>query len=105
MQQPEPLKDYEGVSFHGTEYHVSDFVLYQSELTDGPGSIGQIVKFEFPLRESSNDPLVIVVRKLGRLTSLKAILPEDEIADEVSPQLFDRQFCLTMESLARTLLY
>lgn len=81
---PEALKDYAGVTLRGHEYHISDFVLYRSESMSGPGSIGQIIKFEFPQRETSWDPIVVVVKKLGRASTLKSILPENEIVDEVS---------------------
>lgn len=81
---PEALKDHAGVSLRGSDYHISDFVLYRSESMSGPGSIGQIIKFEFPQRETSWDPILVVVKKLGRASDLKSILPENEFVDEVS---------------------
>ncbi|KAJ3787693.1 S-adenosyl-L-methionine-dependent methyltransferase [Lentinula aff. detonsa] len=75
-----PIGKKDAITYRGRDFHIFDYVLYQSS-EDGPGNIGQVNAFVFP-RETSGDPIEVDVRKLGRMTSLKKIMPENEMIDE-----------------------
>ncbi|KAF9066247.1 hypothetical protein BDP27DRAFT_1330866, partial [Rhodocollybia butyracea] len=73
------VKNKTSLAFGGHEFHVHDYVLYSS--CDGPGDIGQIVSFDFP-RDTSSEPIMVSMKRLGRISSLKEIIPEEEMIDE-----------------------
>ncbi|KAF9064363.1 hypothetical protein BDP27DRAFT_1425938 [Rhodocollybia butyracea] len=73
------VKNKTSLAFGGHEFHVHDYVLYSS--CDGPGDIGQIVSFDFP-RNTSLEPIMVSMKRLGRISSLKEIIPEEEMIDE-----------------------
>ncbi|KIK70457.1 hypothetical protein GYMLUDRAFT_234921 [Collybiopsis luxurians FD-317 M1] len=78
---PELINDKTAIAFRGHEFHVHDFVLYLSPQY-GPGCIGQFVSLRFPQRDTTLNGLEVVVKKVGRITSLKKIIPEKELIDE-----------------------
>lgn len=63
-----------GVAFAGVNYHLEDFVLYRAET--GPANIGYVTKIQV-----ANE--TITIRKVGRISSLDAILPRSILRDEV----------------------
>lgn len=94
LQYPTRIRQEEAITFRGRDFHVSDYVLYRS-FEDGPGNVGQVTSFVFPLRETSSDPIQVVIRKLGRISSLKRIIPDNEMVDEVSAGFNKASFDLT----------
>ncbi|KAJ4485596.1 S-adenosyl-L-methionine-dependent methyltransferase [Lentinula aciculospora] len=81
MQYPIRIEQEDAITFQGRDFHIFDYVLYRSS-GDGPGNIGQVNSFVFPRRQTSSDPIEVVVRKLGRISSLKKIIPVNEMVDE-----------------------
>ncbi|KAJ3915519.1 hypothetical protein F5877DRAFT_81752 [Lentinula edodes] len=81
LQYPTRIRQEEAITFRGRDFHILDYVLYRS-FEDGPGNIGQVTSFVFPQRETSWDPIEVVVRKLGRISSLKRVIPDNEMVDE-----------------------
>ncbi|KAF9071000.1 S-adenosyl-L-methionine-dependent methyltransferase [Rhodocollybia butyracea] len=73
------VKNKTSLAFGGHEFHVHDYVLYSS--CDGPGDIGQIVSFDFP-RDTSSEPIMVSMKRLGQISSLKEIIPEEEMINE-----------------------
>lgn len=41
------------------------------------------MSFDFP-RDTSLEPIMVSMKRLGRISSLKEIIPEEEMIDEVS---------------------
>ena len=71
-----------GVTYNGKTYHIDDVVLFRAE--SGPAHIGYVTRLEFPRRETdSKTPTIVQVRRIGRISSLKHILPQDVLVDEV----------------------
>ncbi|KAL0571093.1 hypothetical protein V5O48_010860 [Marasmius crinis-equi] len=66
-----------GARIHGQNVHVNDFVLYHkaSDKPSGPGLIGHIYQVD-PHRGEFR------VYKMGRISDLGDVLPENEVADE-----------------------
>lgn len=70
-----------GVTYNGKTYHIDDVVLFRAE--SGPAHIGCVTRLEFPRRETdSKTPTMVQVRRIGRISSLKHILPQDVLVDE-----------------------
>ncbi|KAG6884780.1 hypothetical protein C0993_008341 [Termitomyces sp. T159_Od127] len=70
-----------GVAFRGEKYHFEDFVLYHAQ--QGPAHLGYIVD----LRIISNKRVQseVYLRRVGRISLLGDVLPDDVLKDEVRP--------------------
>ncbi|KAJ3830251.1 S-adenosyl-L-methionine-dependent methyltransferase [Lentinula raphanica] len=65
------------LTFRGRSFHIDDYILYESSEV-GPGLIGQIRAFP----ETSRNAIQVKVRKLGRMSNLKKIIPNQDMIDE-----------------------
>lgn len=68
-----------GIAYCGANYHLEDFVLYNS--SEGPANIGQIVHIDF----TAESP-VLTLYKVGRTMDLAKIAPAPFYRDEVRPK-------------------
>ncbi|KAF5385343.1 hypothetical protein D9615_001032 [Tricholomella constricta] len=79
-----PLNDSQkivnGVAYGGQNYHYEDFVLYRAE--KGPANIGYITGFNFlPLR-GGDVRTEVYLKRVGRISSIANVLPDDVLRDE-----------------------
>jgi DNA (cytosine-5)-methyltransferase 1 len=70
-----------GVTYHGVNFHVHDFALIRA--CDGPCHIGYITDIRFPGKLQRHMSPTIVVKMLGRVSSLAGILPQGIAKEEV----------------------
>jgi DNA (cytosine-5)-methyltransferase 1 len=63
-----------GVAYLWQKYHFEDFVLYRSQ-EKGPANIGYVTGFQFPKNESRNSPVIVTMRRVGRMADLAKIAP------------------------------
>jgi len=75
-----PIKD--GVAHLGQKYHIDDFVLIRRD--QGPCAMGQVVDVVLSRFPTDDDPIIVKVRRLGRLNDIAGILPPDEFVHDVS---------------------
>jgi DNA (cytosine-5)-methyltransferase 1 len=71
-----------GVAYHGVNFHIYDFALIRAN--KGPCHIGYIIDISIPGKSQRHLPITIVVKLLGRVSSLAGILPRNIVKDEVS---------------------
>lgn len=69
-----------GVSLHGIDYHVNDFVLYMSD--HGPAHVGHILSVQHPRRPHRDSTILVTVQALGRVTSISSY-PATKYRNEV----------------------
>ncbi|THH22378.1 hypothetical protein EUX98_g8210 [Antrodiella citrinella] len=77
---PQEIKN--GFAFQGTDYHISDFVLYKTD--DQVCGIGQIMDIEWKNSVRHDDRDTMIVKALGRVSDVvgKPGCPDDVIKDE-----------------------
>ncbi|RDB29208.1 DNA (cytosine-5)-methyltransferase 3 [Hypsizygus marmoreus] len=69
-----------GVAFLGQKYHLEDFVLYRAE--KGPAHIGYITGVHFPIKETSVVASTLTIQRVGRISTIARLLPENVVRDE-----------------------
>lgn len=91
-RDPAPLRNHQGivdgVAYGGCNYHLEDFVLYQSN-NDGPAHIGYIINITFPDDEAPN----VCMRCVGRVNTVLEAIPIGIIKDEVCIVFFFFKHC------------
>lgn len=80
MQLKDNTGKINGLAFAGVSYHLEDFVLYRAE--KGPANIGYITQIAFPTR--TRNIAKVTMRKVGRISDLRNVLPPEIQKDEVS---------------------
>ncbi|KAG6901728.1 hypothetical protein C0995_008696 [Termitomyces sp. Mi166 len=84
-----------GVAFRGQKYHYEDFVLYHAR--QGPAHLGYIVDFRIINNKKVRSE--VYLRRVGRISSLGNILPDNVLKDERHVFLTDETVTVLLEDL------
>ncbi|GLB43613.1 putative class I-like SAM-binding methyltransferase superfamily, C5-methyltransferase family protein [Lyophyllum shimeji] len=98
-----PLKDEKGivngVAYHGHRYHYEDFVLYRAD--SGPAHIGYITGFDFRQMRGDQVMTQVFLRRVGRISSIADLLPDDVPKDERHVFITDELATVPLRDLIR----
>ncbi|KNZ81672.1 DNA (cytosine-5)-methyltransferase 1 [Termitomyces sp. J132] len=84
-----------GVAFRGEKYHFEDFVLYHAQ--QGPAHLGYIVDFRIINNRKLRSE--VYLRRLGRISSLGNVLPDNVLKDERHVFLTDEKVTVPLQDL------
>lgn len=73
-----------GIVVHGKRYHLNDFVLYRSSDPKEPANLGYITEISVPVRQRRTTLTLLTIRKVGRVSALKNVVPIGQFRHEVS---------------------